>query len=135
MGSRYGLIVSSLAALVALTGPAPAQTGPTSLAPPPVAAAPTTPAVPPQQAIPAAAAAETQPATLVPAVRPLVQTPRGSPPGSAQSASALRQTSIGVPRTLNEALAATYVNQPILQAERAKLRATDESVPAALAGW
>ncbi len=41
----------------------------------------------------------------------------------------------GVPRTLNEALAATYSYQPALRAERAKLRATDETVPAALAGW
>ena len=40
-----------------------------------------------------------------------------------------------VPRTLDEALAATYMNQPALQAERAKLRATDENVPQALAGW
>jgi outer membrane protein len=40
-----------------------------------------------------------------------------------------------VPHTLIEALAATYSNQPALQAERAKLRATDENVPAALAGW
>jgi outer membrane protein len=40
-----------------------------------------------------------------------------------------------VPRTLAEALAATYANQPALQAERAKLRATDENVPTALAGW
>ena len=40
-----------------------------------------------------------------------------------------------VPRTLTEALAATYSNQPALQAERAKLRATDENVPAALSGW
>ena len=39
------------------------------------------------------------------------------------------------PHTLNEALAATYANQPALQAERAKLRATDEGVPQALAGW
>src|SRR4029077_2304438 len=30
---------------------------------------------------------------------------------------------------------ATYSTQPALQAERAKLRATDESVPQALAGW
>lgn len=42
---------------------------------------------------------------------------------------------IGVPRTLAEALAATYAYQPALQAERAKLRATDENVPTALAGW
>jgi outer membrane protein len=40
-----------------------------------------------------------------------------------------------LPRTLAEALAATYANQPALQAERAKLRATDENVPTALAGW
>ena len=40
-----------------------------------------------------------------------------------------------MPHTLNEALAATYSNQPALQAERAKLRATDENVPTALAGW
>ena len=40
-----------------------------------------------------------------------------------------------LPRTLSEALAATYANQPALQAERAKLRATDENVPQALAGW
>jgi outer membrane protein len=41
----------------------------------------------------------------------------------------------GTPRTLAEALAATYANQPALQAERAKLRATDENVPQALSGW
>ena len=41
----------------------------------------------------------------------------------------------GAPRTLAGALAATYSDQPALQAERAKLRATDEGVPTALAGW
>jgi outer membrane protein len=41
----------------------------------------------------------------------------------------------GAPHTLIEMLAATYSNQPALQAERAKLRATDENVPTALAGW
>jgi outer membrane protein len=40
-----------------------------------------------------------------------------------------------VPHTLAEALAATYSSQLQLQAERAKLRATDENVPQALAGW
>ncbi len=40
-----------------------------------------------------------------------------------------------VPHTLAEALAATYASQPALLAERAKLRATDENVPQALAGW
>jgi outer membrane protein len=39
------------------------------------------------------------------------------------------------PRTLNEALAQTYTTQPALLAERAKLRATDEGVAQALAGW
>ncbi len=40
-----------------------------------------------------------------------------------------------VPRTLAQALAATYLYQPALQAARAQLRATDENVPQALAGW
>ena len=39
------------------------------------------------------------------------------------------------PRTLQEALSLTYANNPTLQAARANLRATDEGVPAALAGW
>lgn len=38
-------------------------------------------------------------------------------------------------QTLNQALAAAYANNPTLQAERANLRATDEGVPQALAGW
>ena len=38
-------------------------------------------------------------------------------------------------RTLAEALAAAYSNNPALQAARAQLRAVDENVPAALAGW
>ena len=53
----------------------------------------------------------------------------------APSSSAARASQPGVPHTLAEALAATYANQPALQAERAKLRATDEAVPQALAGW
>ncbi len=40
-----------------------------------------------------------------------------------------------MPHTLSQALAATYSYQPALQAERAKLRAADESVPQALSGW
>jgi outer membrane protein len=39
------------------------------------------------------------------------------------------------PRTLPEALAAAYATNPTLQTSRAQLRATDENVPAALAGW
>ena len=38
-------------------------------------------------------------------------------------------------RTLTDALAASYANNPALQAERARLRATDEGVPQALSGW
>lgn len=38
-------------------------------------------------------------------------------------------------RTLQQALAAAYANNPQLQAARAQLRATDENVPQALAGW
>ncbi len=40
-----------------------------------------------------------------------------------------------MPHTLTEALAAAYANNPTLQASRAQLRATDENVPQALAGW
>jgi outer membrane protein len=39
------------------------------------------------------------------------------------------------PRTLQQALAAAYSNNPTLQASRAQLRATDENVPNALSGW
>ena len=38
-------------------------------------------------------------------------------------------------RTLQDALAAAYSNNPSLQAARAQLRAIDENVPTALAGW
>jgi outer membrane protein len=39
------------------------------------------------------------------------------------------------PTTLAQALAQAYANNPTLQQQRANLRATDENVPAALAGW
>ena len=45
---------------------------------------------------------------------------------SAQGANAL---------SIKEALAATYQNNPTLNASRAQLRATDEGVPQALSGW
>lgn len=51
-------------------------------------------------------------------------------PGSAR-----QYTSPKVPNTLTGALSETYAYQPALLAERAKLRATDENVPAALSGW
>jgi outer membrane protein len=38
-------------------------------------------------------------------------------------------------QTLQEALAMAYANNPTLQTARAQLRATDENVPQALAGW
>src|SRR6202043_2281242 len=38
-------------------------------------------------------------------------------------------------RTLQDALAMAYSTNPTLAAERANLRATDENVPAPLAGW
>ena len=38
-------------------------------------------------------------------------------------------------QTLEEALVVAYRNNPALQAERARLRAVDEEVPEALAGW
>lgn len=40
-----------------------------------------------------------------------------------------------VPHTLAEALGIAYETNPTLTQERAKLRSTDENVPAALAGW
>ncbi|GBQ20660.1 secretion system type I outer membrane protein TolC [Gluconacetobacter sacchari DSM 12717] len=40
-----------------------------------------------------------------------------------------------VPHTLSEALAAAYLTNPALRQERAILRAQDEGVPTALAGW
>ena len=39
------------------------------------------------------------------------------------------------PRTIQDALAAAYSTNPTLQTARAQLRATDEGVPQALAGW
>lgn len=40
-----------------------------------------------------------------------------------------------LPTTLDQALARAYLTNPGLQAQRAALRAADENVPAALAGW
>ncbi|MCF3947642.1 TolC family outer membrane protein [Acidiphilium iwatense] len=39
------------------------------------------------------------------------------------------------PATLTQALSEAYADNPTLQQQRANLRATDETVPAALAGW
>jgi outer membrane protein len=76
-------------------------------------------------ALAASAAAQTPP-----------NAPTAAPPGkAAKPAKIATPSGASVPRTLAEALAATYANLPVLQAERAKLRATDENVPTALAGW
>ena len=52
-----------------------------------------------------------------------------------KSAAITTPITMGEPHTLDQALATVYMNQPVLQAERAKLRATDEDVPQAEAGW
>jgi outer membrane protein len=69
------------------------------------------------------------------AVEPTPRTAFGPQHSITNPGGGLRQSSLGIPHTLLDALAATYSNQPILQAERAKLRAIDENVPAALSGW
>ena len=56
--------------------------------------------------------------------------------GAAALASTLvHGEAMGQARTILEALAAAYSNNPTLQTSRAQLRATDEGVPQALAGW
>lgn len=67
--------------------------------------------------------------------QPSGSAPSGSAGAANQAAAPAGSPPPAVPHTLAEALAATYSNQPVLQAERAKLRATDENVPTALAGW
>ncbi len=86
-------------------------------------------------------------AAALAATHALAQTPTNTKPVPAAYSATVAQTvakpagpgqppaQFGVPHTLAEALSATYSSQPALLAERAKLRATDESVPQALAGW
>jgi len=50
-------------------------------------------------------------------------------------AALLSQHAAAQPRTLQDALASAYANNPTLQSSRAQLRATDEGVPQALSGW
>jgi outer membrane protein len=70
------------------------------------------------------------------AAQPQPTASKAAPPAkTARPAKIAKASGVNVPHTLAEALAATYANQPALQAERAKLRATDENVPTALAGW
>ena len=69
------------------------------------------------------------------ASRPIASRPPASPQAAARPATRSPDTTPLGPRTLAEALAAAYANNPILQASRAQLRVTDENVPQALAGW
>jgi outer membrane protein len=111
MGLRHGLLTSfSLVALAASAGAQAQQSLPLSS--------------PPQSV--------SRPAKPVKVVQAQVT---AQAPGVAKSKVPAVVSGQTVPHTLIEALAATYSNQPALQAERAKLRATDENVPIALAGW
>jgi outer membrane protein len=156
MGPRIALLLASFFWLAG--GPAFAQTTPTPLTPTPLSPPPAAAASPPVVAVPAApppvVAMPTAPPTAPPAA-PMAAAPPAAgkmaptagmavsaPPPLARPrrvepvpTSARSQPSNIVPHSLNEALAATYSYQPALQAERAKLRATDENVPAALSGW
>ena len=73
-------------------------------------------------------------AAAAPAGNP-AQGQSGSQSGSQSGRAPPAAVSFGTIRTLTDALAASYANNPALQAERARLRATDEGVPQALAGW
>ncbi len=90
-------------------------------------------------ALAASAGAQTLPQSSAPTNPRPVKVAQASGTAVAQKANTAVKPATGgvehVPHTLIEALAATYSNQPALQAERAKLRATDENVPTALAGW
>ena len=156
MGPRFGLVLPLFAAIVCGPALAQTQTGPTQLVPTPLGPGgvvpppqmvptpmqsapyqPTTPSTPPmtQAPSPTAKTATTGTSTTTPSPVSMVRPAKAIPPPVGKPGAHLRETSIGVPHTLNEALAATYSNQPLLQSERARLRATDENVPAALAGW
>jgi outer membrane protein len=114
MVSRHGLLIGLGVALAAAPAfaQAPQSTPPATATPLPQPPGKT----PPPKRVTVAQTTPTQPkrASITPA--PVTSEP-------------------GVPRTLSEALAATYSSQPQLLAERAKLRATDENLPQALAGW
>lgn len=64
-----------------------------------------------------------------PAAKPPVKLTQSAKPAAAPA------TPANGTNTLAGAFAASYANNPALQAERAKLRATDENVPQALSGW
>lgn len=74
-------------------------------------------------------------ASLIAAAPALAQRPVTHARPATPAAKPATLNTTGAPRTLDQALATVYLNQPALQAERAKLRATDEDVPQAMAGW
>ncbi len=71
-----------------------------------------------------------RPATQAPGV----QRGAGTAAGGRHGAAGIRLEP-GTPRTLAQALVVTYSYNPALLAARAQLRATDEGVPQAVAGW
>ena len=72
---------------------------------------------------------------LVPGLALAQAKPAAKPRPIAVAASQMSVTTGAGIRTLQSALAAAYSNNPTLLAARAGLRATDETVPAAIAGW
>jgi outer membrane protein len=80
--------------------------------------------------------------SLLSAVPALAQPRRhqrsNTPSGSAAANRAVASQLVSpqnAPRTLTQALVATYAYNPALLAERARLRSVDEGVPQALSGW
>lgn len=134
MGLRHGLMLSLGLGLAA---------APTAI--PSVLAQTTPPQPTPTQSSRAGAATPAGTTTARITSPPSVAVPRSAPDAKAQGSGGKSRMSITtptapvggstVPRTLTEALAATYSTQPALQASRARLRATDENVPQALSGW
>ena len=137
MDPRFGLFLPVFAAISAGSALAQTQPAPVSLAPPkPEPAATAKPPMPAVKPMPVKAVGPEPAVTAkppMPAFKPMPV--KAAKPDGMKPSSDPKLVKSNVPRTLNEALAATYSNQPALQAERAKLRATDENVPAALAGW
>jgi outer membrane protein len=130
MVSRHSLLIGLGVALAASPGFAQApNTKSTDGAPPTQPPATTAPA----RTAPAKSAQATKPAQAKSVT--LAQATPAPPPPAPNKPPVAAAAEGAVPRTLAEALAATYATQPQLLAERAKLRATDENVPQALAGW
>lgn len=132
MGLRHGLLASF--SLLAVAASAAAQTVPERQLPASASPVGTAPVKVAQASVSPPAAT---PQPMIPPGKPIAAPAAATKPAaSGQAGKAATGTAAqGVPHTLTEALAATYANQPALQAERAKLRATDENVPTALAGW